>query len=404
MKSTKHKDPSIKTNIVNHKKIRNIHHLHKKNGQTKLDYTTWLSIYFFESTSKKQITEYLEEIIKKQGNIKTIISKHPTGKERAPIHLAYIYMHEIHFQKNFKTVLFQKYNFSKSLNSLITSFIWSYLPKMSSEFRKHHRIYETSHNFKQNFIHPHPKYLWESYKKFLFLLGEKYKNKKETNLGPTWILINDLTTVTLAICDKDENVGTSAHTKIIDTIHNGIQTNSFNKKDFELLGKTIGKTLNASYEKKLALIDLNLGNFILDHTLRARLIDGELLQVFKTEVPAHYKVMELVLIMQTLFLETVQDYCRKIGSMKTKDIKTYQQGLVILFSSILNELRFSDDDIKIAVLISQDWSTKLSILFYRLCFYLNFDAKMINKYREVLSKNLMLTLKNHTNIPSLQSL
>jgi len=396
MKSTKQKNSFIKTNIVDHKKIRNIHHLHKKNGQTKLDYTTWLSIYFFESTSKKQITEYLEEIIKKQGNIKTIISKHPTGKQRAPIHLAYIYMHEIHFQKNFNIVLFQKYNFSKSLNSLLTSFIWSYLPTMSSEFRKHHRFYETSHHCKQNIIHPHPKYLWENYKKFLFLLGEKYKNKKETNLGPTWIIINDLTTVTLAICDKDDNVGTTAYTKIIDTIHNGIQTNSFYKKDFELLGKTIGKTLKASYEKKLALIDINLGNFILEHAERARLIDGELLQVFETDVPAHYKAMELVLIMQTLFLDTVQDYCRTIGSTNIKDIKTYQQGLIILFSSILQELRFSDDTIAIAVLISKDWSTKLSNLFYRVCFYLNFDAKMINKYREVLSKNLMLTLENRS--------
>ena len=152
MKSIKHKDFSIKMNFIYHKKIKNIHHLHKKKGQTKLDYSTWLSTYFFESTSKKQMILYLEHKMKEHGSIKTILSKHPTGKNRQPIHLPYIYMHEINFQNESKIVLFQKFNFSKSLNSLITSFIWSYLPKMSSEFRKYHRIYEKEHNNRQTSI------------------------------------------------------------------------------------------------------------------------------------------------------------------------------------------------------------------------------------------------------------
>ena len=110
--------------------------------------------------------------------------------------------------------------------------------------------------------------------------------------------------------------------------------------------------------------------------------------------------MELALIMQTLFLETVQDYCRTINSMKDKDMKIYQQGIIILFSSLLDELRLSNEDIKIAFRISNDWSTRLCNQFFRLCFYLNFNAKIIKKYKDLLSDDLILILKNHTNSSS----
>ena len=82
-------------------------------------------------------------------------------------------MHEINFEKDKKIILFQKYNFSKSLASLIISTVWSYLPKTSIEFRKQHRKYEHDHHLENSFIHPHPKKLWENYKQFInrFFIG-----------------------------------------------------------------------------------------------------------------------------------------------------------------------------------------------------------------------------------------
>jgi len=353
-----------------------------------------LDAYFWDPYLKKEIKNYLKYVVKNHGEVKTIMSCHPSGKERTPIHLPYIYMHKIHFQNNLKIVLFQKFNFSRSINSTVTSVIWSYLPMMSSEFRKHHRVYENKHNYKNNFIKPNPKHLWINYQKFLYLLGENWKEKKEKGIGPTWIALNDISAVTKAICDKDGEVGISGYSKVIDAVHKSLNTKNSNKKDFEKYGNAIGTTMREYYDKKTVLIDVNLGNFIFDSKSRARLIDGELFQVFATEVPLHYIGFEVAIMMETLFLETALDYCKCVNSLENKEILAYQQGLYVFFSSLIKSLKLSKKEVQVALSILQDRSIRQTNSFFKLLFSMKGNAKIIDKYQSLLKNNLMSILEN----------
>jgi len=391
-KSTK---STIKISTFDYKKIGKIHNLHKKDGQTKLDCNSWLKIYFWESISKERMLKYLQHMKQDYGNIRTIISKHPSWTKRPPLHLPYIYKHEIHFQRGSKIVLFQKYNYSRSVPSLITSFIWSLIPKMSSEFRKHHKVWEAKHGHISCFTHPNPKQLWERYKNFLFTLGGSWKTTKDTDLGPIWIMLNDITTVTQAICDDRGNIGTAANTLVTKAIHNGILNQYENKEEFEKYGRGIGTAMRKYYEKNTVLIDVNLGNFIFDSRLRARLIDGELFQVFDGDVPSHYKAMELALMMGTLFLETALDYCKTINSINQEKMSNYQQGLVLLITSIIHELTLSKEEIQLALSIYRDRTSKFSHFFFKMLFSLICDFRMIHKYQVLLKENLIFTVENY---------
>jgi hypothetical protein len=386
-------NPNDKISSDDIKKIRRNHHLHKKTGQTKLGYNTWLDNYFWDPFSKKEIENYLRYVGKNHEGVKTVISRHPSGKERTPIHLPYIYMHEVYFHDNLKIVLFQKFNFSRSINSVFASIIWSYLPMMSSEFRKHHRIYEAKHNYKNNFIKPHPKHLWVNYQNFLYILGDNWK-EKEKGIGPIWIAVNDVTAVTQAIYREEGEVGISVYSKLTDAIHKSLNTQNINKKDFERYGNAVGATMKNYYEKNSVLIDINLGNFILDSKSRARLIDGELFQVFKTEVPAHYVGLEVVNMMETVFLETVLDYCDCVNSLKSEDILAYQESLNVFFLSLLKNLRLSDEEVQIALRVFQNRSTKQTNLFFKTLLSLKGNNKIINKYQCLLQGNLRSILEN----------
>ena len=365
----------------------------KKTSQTKLDYKRWINNYFRDPSSKKEIQDYLEFMGKNYGGVETVFTCHPSDKERTTIHLPYIYMHEIFFQNTSKIVLFQKYNFTRSINSLFTSIIWSYLPMMSSEFRKHHRIYEIKHNYKNNFIKPHPKYLWTNHQKFLYTLGENWKEKKE-GIGPIWIFINDVATVTQAISDKNGQVGVSIYSKLTDAIHESLNTKNNKKKEFEKYGAAVGTTIKKSYEKNSALIDINLGNFIFDSKSRARPIDGELFQVFTTGIPAHFIGFEVMNMMEMFFLETVLDYCKHVNSLKSEDMLAYQEGLNIFFCSLIKNLKISDKEIQIALNIFQNRSTKQTNLFFKTLLSLKANSKIINRYQDLLQRNLISILEN----------
>ncbi len=386
---------TVKISTVDYKKIRKIHDLHKKDRQTKLNCNSWLNIYFWESISKEQMLKYLQHMKQYYGNINTIISKHPSWSQRPPLHLPYIYKHEIHFQGGSKIVLFQKYNYSRGAPSLITSFIWSLLPKMSYEFRKHHKVYEAEHGHISCFTHPHPKQLWERYKNFLFTLGNSWETANDNELGPVWIVLNDITTVTEAIYDDKGDIGTTLNTLVIEVIHSGILNQYENKKDFEKYGKAIGTTMCKCYEKNTVFIDVNLGNFIFDSRSRARLIDGELFQVFDRDVPSHYKAMELALMMGVLFLETALDYCKTINSTNQEDMSYYQQGLTLLIASIIDRLILSKEEIQLGLSIYRDRSSKFSHFFFKILFSLICDFRIIHKYQVLLKENLIFTVENY---------
>lgn len=266
---------------------------------------------------------------------------------------------------------------------------------MSYEFRKHHKVYENEHGHISCFTPPHPKQLWERYKNFLFTLGDSWETSNDNELGPIWIILNDITTVTQAIYDDKGNIGTTLNTLIIEAIHSGILNQYENKNNFEKYGKAIGTTICKCYEKNTAFIDVNLGNFIFDSRSRARLIDGELFQAFDRYVPSHYKAMELALMMGVLFLETALDYCKTIDSANQEDMSYYQQGLTLLITSIIDELNLTKEETQLALSIYRDWSSKFSHFFFKMLFSLICDFRLIHKYQALLKENLIFTGENY---------
>jgi hypothetical protein len=366
------------------KKIQSLHHLHKQQQKTTLAYDFWIATYFWNLSAKEHISEFLHSHINLHGPITTICSFHPTVQEHTPLHLPYLYQHDISFEDGFHCILFQKFNFSQNVTSLITSLIWSYLPQLSTTFRKQHRMYERSLGRPLPLVHPHPRSLWENYTLFLSTIGAKWKSEKSTSLGPIWVVLTDNTAVTLSIPGHNQDTGSSVYSHLVNMLHQ----RSFQKKQYEVLGASLGKAIHSCYTQKIAFLDNGLGNYILDSEEAIRFIDGEFLQVLPDGVPSHYKALELVLFMEDIYIETVRDYCRTINSKDPEAIRNYLKGLLVFFSNFLKKLHLSNDELALALKMFNDWSTRIGTFCFTMFLCLQWDARVMSSYRVVLKKDL----------------
>jgi hypothetical protein len=365
------------------KKIQRLHQLHQHEKKTTLSYDSWLATYFWDSASKEQITEYLHSVIQRHGKISSVTSFHPRVQGRTPIHLPYLYRHDISFEDGSQVVLFQKLNFSWSLISLFNSVFWSYIGCLSPAFRHSHRRYEKTIGRSLALVRPNPGSLWENYRMFLRTLGSSWDTQETKLPGPTWVVCTDITAVTLAVPGKNQEVGTTVCEHLIHAIHQ----RRFSKKQFETLGRLFGLTIKSCYEQNAAVIDVSLGNYICDSDDVLRFIDGELLQVYPEGVPSHCRAMELVLLMETLYIETVCDYCERVNVCDADAIRRYSQGLFIFFSSFLQEVGLSNDELILALRMSQGWTTKVGTFIFTLIYSFTHDAKVLSLYRVVLRES-----------------
>ena len=366
------------------KKIRRLRQFYSQGNKTTLAYTPWVDTFFWDFSAKKQLTEFLQPHIERHRSITSVSSSHPVLQEHTPIHLPYLYRHDVSFEDGFLCVLFQKFNFSRDFTSLFTSFTWAYLPMLSTTFRRRHRQYEKSLGRFLSLVHPHPRSLWENYFSFLSTVGSSWNAKETTFLGPTWVVLTDVTTVTLAVPGINQVVGSSLYSHLANTI----QRNRFQKKQFETLGKSVGKMIQSGYHQKVTFTDIGLGNYILDSEGTVRFIDGELFQVFPEGVPSHYKALELVLFMEDIYVEMVRDYCRTINSTDSDATRKYEQGLLVFFSSFLRELDLSNDELILAQEMYHDWSTKVGTFIFTLFLSLHLDARVMSSFRLLLKEDL----------------
>ena len=371
-------------NQADRKKIARLHQLHTRNKKTVLSYNSWLTTYFWDYGTQQQINEFLQDPLRRHGPITSISSLHPVLQERTPIHLPYIYRHDLSFEDDSSLVLFQKYNFSWNFISLFTSLTWSYLAQLSPTFRRYHRRYERTVGRPVSLVSPNPRSLWANYNKFLSVLGTSWKADEAVCLGPTWVVLSDVTAVTIAVPGSSDVVGTSVYTHLVNTIHR----HRFEKKQFETLGRLLGGTIRSCYSQNVAFIDVGLGNYILDARDVVRFIDGELLQMFPEGVPSHYKALELVLFMETLYLETVRDYCKTIDSGDPEDIHRFIRGLSVFFLSFLTQLSLTNDELALAFKMYHDWSTKASTFYFTFLLSLHRNARVMMSYRTLLRKDL----------------
>jgi hypothetical protein len=365
-------------------KIQHLHRLHKKQKKTTLSYDSWIATYFWNIPAKEQITGFLQPHIEQHGSIILVYSFHPTVQEHTPLHLPYLYQHTVSFEDGFQCILFQKYNFSKNITSLFTSMVWSYLPQLSTTFRRQHRTYEKNLSRPLSLVRPHPRFLWENYSVFLSTIGASWNTKKLPFIGPIWVVLTEVTAVTLAVPSKTQEVGSSLYSHLANALHHS----RFQKKQYELLGKSVGKTIQSCYAQKVAFIDIGLGNSILDSKGVARFIDGEFLQMFPETVPSHYKALELVVFMEDIYVEMVRDYCRTLNSRDSDMIRKYQQGLLVFFSSFIKELDLSNADLVLAQKMFNDWSTKVGTFCFTVFLVLRWDARVVCSFRKLLKKEL----------------
>jgi len=366
------------------KKIRSLHQLHRREKRTTHSYDSWLATYFWDPASKEQITEYLQSLIQHHGEISSVTSSHPELLERTPIHLSYLYRHEISCEDGFQQVLFQKLNFTWSFISLFSSIFWAYIAFLSTTFRQNHRRYEKNIGRLLALMRPNPGSLWENYQAFLRTLGSPWNTTEIKLLGPTWVVCSDITVVTLAVPGKNQPVGGTVYVQLIHAVHQKRTP----KKQFETLGSSLGKTIKSCYEQNVAFLDISLGNYIRDRDDVVRFIDGELFQVYPFGVPSHHRAMELVLFMETIYIETVRDYCETVHVRDADAIHRYLQGLVNFFSSFLQEIGLSDDELTMALRMSQGWTSKFGTFFFTLYFSFNHDAKVMSLYRVLLRESL----------------
>jgi hypothetical protein len=205
------------------------------------------------------------------------------------------------------------------------------------------------------------------------------------------VVLTDVTAVTLAVPGNNQVVGSSLYSHLVNTIH----CSRFQKKQFETLGKSVGKMIRSCYAQKVTFIDVGLGNYILDSEGVVRFIDGELYQVFPEGVPLHYKALELVLFIEDLYIEMVRDYCKTINSNDFDVIRKYQQGLLVFFSSFLKELDLSNDELVLAQGMYHDWSTKVGTFFFTVFLSLHWDARVMSSFRLLLKEDLEKILQKH---------
>jgi hypothetical protein len=373
------------------KKIRRLRQLYSQGKKTTLAYAPWVATFFWDFSAKEQLTDFLQPHIKRHSSITSVSSSHPMLQEHTPIHLPYLYRHDISFEDGSLFVLFQKFNFSWDFTSLFTSLTWSYLPQLSATFRRHHRQYEKRLGRSRSLVHPHPRSLWEHYTMFLSTMGTSWKAKETTSLGPTWVVLTDVTAVTLAVPGKNQAVGSSMYTHLVNAIHRS----RFQKKQYESLGESLGKAIRSCYTQKVAFIDIGLGNYILDSEDGVRFLDGEFFQVFPKEVPSHYKALELVLFMENLYVEMVRDYCRTINSKDSDVIRKYQQGLLVFFSSFLKELDLSNHELILAQGMYHDWSTKIGTFCFTVFLSLHWNTRVMSSFRLLLKEDLGKILQKH---------
>jgi hypothetical protein len=226
---------------------------------------------------------------------------------------------------------------------------------------------------------------------FLSTIGSSWKTKKPTILGPIWVVLTHVTAVTLAVPGKNQVVGVSVYFHLVNALHR----NHFQKKQYELLGTSVGKTIRSCYAQKVAFIDIGLGNYILDSEGAVRFIDGEFLQVLPEKVPSHYKALELVAFMEDIYIEMVRDYCRTINSKDSEVIRKYHKGLLVFFSSFLKELDLSKEDLVLAQKMFNDWSTKLGTFCFTVFLVLRWDAEVVSSFRVLLKKELEMIIQKH---------
>jgi hypothetical protein len=371
-------------------RIRHLHQLHLRQKKTTLSYESWLTTYFWDPASKEQITRYLDSLMQHHGKISLVASCHPELRERTPIHLPYLYCHEFSFEDGFQQVLFQKLNFTWSFISLFSSVFWSYIAFLSTAFRRRHRQYEKSLGRSLVLVRPNPGVLWENYQVFLHTLGSSWNAQEKKLLGPTWVACSDITAVTFAVPGKNQKVGDTVYVQLMEAVHR----KRLSKKQFEALGKSLGRAIQSCYEQKAAFIDISLGNYILDSDDVVRFIDGELLHVYPEEVPSHCRAMELVLFMETMYIETVCDYCEKVNIRDAEAIRRYCRGLLLFFSSFLPEVGLSDDELSLALRMSKEWTPKFGTFFFTLSFSFTHDAKVMSLYRVLLRDSLQKIIED----------
>lgn len=352
---------------------------------------SWLTTFFWDPFSREQITAFLTTQIELHGSVLSVTSSHPLVWEHTPLHLPFLYRHDLLFKDGSVCVLFQKFNFARSLTSLFASVIWAYLAQLSLHFRKAHRLYEKNKGHAVILLHPHPRFLWEQYLLFLSTFGSSWDANQDAPLGPVWIVCTDVTAVTLAVADRNQTVGSSVYSHLVDLIHQS----SFQKKGFKRLGESVARTMRSCYRQKAVFIDVGLGNFILDSEGRARAIDGELFQLFVEAVPAHYKALELVMFMEDIYIEVVRDYCRTINSRHVETIRRYQQGLFVFFSSFLTTLGLTKDELALAQAMYPDWSTKLGTFVFTFSLAFHRDAQVMSSFRRLLKEGLKSMLDLH---------
>ena len=81
--------------------------------------------------------------------------------------------------------------------------------------------------------------------------------------------------------------------------------------------------------------------------------------------------------------------------MNQEKMSNYQQGLVLLITSIIHELTLSKEEIQLALSIYRDRSSKFSHFFFKMLFSLICDFRMIHKYQVFLKENLIFTVENY---------
>ena len=94
------------------------------------------------------------------------------------------------------------------------------------------------------------------------------------------------------------------------------------------------------------------------------------------------------------YLETTQHYCKTIHTPQTNIINNYQQGILLLLTSLLKEINYDSTELKNALIMYQDTASKLGHLFFHLMFALQNNQKTIHLYQKNLQKNLISTIEN----------
>lgn len=371
-------------------KIKALRFLHLRDKSIRHDYEKWLRMYSW-GPSQEDLKAYVSHLQKKHGPVKYVSTFQPRWKFHrlnfSPIHAHYTYIHALFFQDGKKQCLFQKFNFRHSPVSYMVAAWWSHLPYFSFEFGKRHKKYVAAEDFHWGAIHPDPKHLWRNHKIFLRVMGKHWLEREKPILGPICVLVNDTMTVTEAILGRRGGLAESAKNRVLEALHNKIPPIA-SGGTLNQIGWELGRVIRNCYDRKIALIDVNLGNFLFDEKSHVRVVDGETMQFFNKEVPPHYKASELILFLEHLVAETATDYLHTIGSSNAEDLEKYQHRVVDLFQAMVGEIKPSKEDAAIALAIMKGAAAWLVNLFFKYISTLKADPKLARTYHDTLSNKL----------------